>query len=494
MSPALRGNDHRVWRLTPWAALCLLGLLPSCGGSGLEGTIQPRYRSATGSLARYRVTVREVPAGRPGRTITARANLVVQSAEGGAHRVEARFTDLHFARETGGPVASDASPTLSLTLDERRRVQEGIETPQAEGVDALARVLQEGIVLPEEPVATGEPWELPPIERLLPNGETLSIPRTARVTGQDDEGIASIEAEGSAQVGPFGLDGATVNAEGRVEQQFRVRVADGALVDALTSTEVELTASLTEEIDIGRAIHRQRWRMQRLSDATGGPADHDWRPDVPGQECGASLDAMRRRFAQAPRNIDLDPLIPLDFEPPQRSDRRPIEEDSPLVIGTDRESLLASLSNVDLDRAVAFYVLAPRDLSDADLREIFELVPSTVQIRRLSTAQIVPPSPPRPAGIVRLRGRMRREGIEPWNETMRALVALCAQASTAYTEAMQAPPNERAARLRDGIVEAYGRCGCETTDLGRLERVIDLRVGAPQIGWAPLQEAPAEED
>lgn len=453
--------------------------------------IEPRYRSATGSLSRYRVVVRDVPTGRPGRTISARADVTVRSASDAANTVEARFGDVTFAREEGNPVTSSTPITLRYQLDARRQLAEAPELPEAEGAAELARVIQEDLVLPDRAVAPGETWELPPLTRTLPGGASLSIPRTARYVSTDSEGIATVDVEGTGQSAAFEVGGAQVTPEGRVEQHFRVRAADGALVEAESSTEVQLTAALSDGTAIGTSIDRTRHHLQRLSDATGGAAAHDWRPDVPGGECGAALDAMGRRFAQAPRGIDLDVLVPTDIEPPSRPDRAPIEEPAPILIGDDEASLMAALGTAEVDTAL--YVLSPRQLSDLDLRRILADVPAFVQIRRLSVAQTVPPSPPRPAGIVALRGQMRRGGLDVWDQTMRALLALCPQASEAYTSALEAEPNARAAQMRDGVHAGIARCGCGVTDMGRLERVMDLRLGPPQLGWAPLQEAPREE-
>ncbi|MGE0787311.1 MAG: hypothetical protein AB7S26_16685 [Sandaracinaceae bacterium] len=470
-------------------ALALGLIAPSCGGAGADGVIHPRYAAAPGSLARFVVTVREVPTGRETRAVRAHVDLLVRDAEAGVHTIDARLSQRTIAPERGPAQTLAGESQAHLTLDPQRRSSaEPTIDADPEVAAPIVRAVIESVTLPEGPVGPGQTWPLEPLTRAIPEGGSIRIERTARLVGTDTEGIATIEVEGTGSNAASIIEGASVEASAEVHQRGRVRAADGALVETETEIAITLRAALPDGTAIGTSTHRERDHVIRLSDAQDGPLANDWRPDVPGRECGARLDAARRRFEQAPRGIDLDATLAATFEPPDRAERTPIEEAAPILIADDAQALMASARVPELRSALAVYVLAPNDVTDAEVRTALAAVSSAVEIRRIARAQSVPPSPPMPAGIVGLRGRMRREGVAPWEETMAALLVLCDAGRTAYREAMSAPPEQRAERLRTGMLAALGRCGCETSDLARLERTIDLRVGGPDVGWAPLSE------
>ena len=90
--------------------------------------------------------------------------------------------------------------------------------------------------------------------------------------------------------------------------------------------------------------------------------------------------------------------------------------------------------------------------------------------------------------MVQLARNLReRHSIDEWNDAVRSLVVLCDEALEAFELAQAATPEERGSQMRGGLLAAYARCGCGSTDLPRLERTLDLRLGGPELAWEPVR-------
>jgi len=469
-------------RLLAIVALGLLGgALPSCGGGA--GGITPRYRAATGSSIRYHTVLRSLPAGSPGRTISAASTVAARTTDAAdRYAITVTWSPVHVAGEGGHLVEVQGAAVATFTRDARRRID---GAPRVEGVEAgaaLSRTLTEGLVLPAGALTIGQAWELSPIARSLDSGAAVTIPRRARLAEVAD-GVATIEVRGETEPGPVDVHGVSVQMTASVEQTYRLRVADAVLVEMEGRSRVTLTSPT------GRATHRWESHVERVLATMPDPEPHGFEPTEHPSACTSRLRAMGQRFELAPRNLDFDVWATLDVDVPVRPSGQRIDEAGPILVGMDEETLLGAVGGADVEHTVTVYVVAPTDVSDEDLRGwLDELVAPGIEIRRIVQGQVHPPSPEPAAEVVALDRRMHEaHSVDPWRTEVRSLIALCDAAVAAYDEARQAEPADRAAAMRGGLLEAYQRCGCESTDLARLERTLNLRLGGPELGWEPLR-------
>ncbi|HJL15978.1 MAG TPA: hypothetical protein RMH99_09990 [Sandaracinaceae bacterium LLY-WYZ-13_1] len=482
-------------RTTILAASVLAGLVlvPACAPDPLEpgpGEILLRYEPAVGSTIRYHTVLREVPGDRAGRTVSASSRMRTRSAGArGARALEVTFDEVHLAGEGGSAVDVPGEIEVRLVRDALHRPA---GEPEVAGADVeaaadLVRHLRESLVFPRLPFGVGDTWELPPLARPLPDGSTARFVREARLVEVND-GVARIAVTGRAEAPDFELGGATVSVGGDSRERFDVRVADGLLIERTSQAELRLVARLPDGTEVGTLAHRTRARTRRLAGATPSPEPHDWRPDRPDSGCVARLEAMERRFDHAPRGPELGGVAASDMRFPVRGDARDVTDPGPVIVGVDEETILGALAGADLRRALVAYVVAPVDVEDHDLRVWLDSVPATVELRRLAIRQVHPPSPPSSEAIASLAAAMRdaEDRASTWRRATAALVALCGPAREAVQGAGALEGSERAAAVRGAVVEAFGRCGCEATDLQRLERTLDLRLGGPHVGWVPL--------
>ena len=337
-------------------------------------------------------------------------------------------------------------------------------------------------MLPVEALSIGDTWELSPVTRSLDSGVAVTIPRTARLV-EVDEGVARIEVSGETEPGAVELHGVSVQMAASAEQTYRLRVADAVLVRMQGSSRVTLTTPT------GSATHRWESLVERVLGTPPDPEPHGFEPGNHPSACASRLRAMEQRFELAPRNLDFDVWATLDVDVPVRPSGQRIDEAGPILVGMDEETLLGSVGGADVEHTVTVYVVAPTDVSDEDLRGwLGELIAPGIEIRRVVQGQVHPPSPEPGAEVVALDQRMHgAHSLDPWRDEVRSLIALCDAAVEAYAVAEAAEPARRAAAMREGVIGAYQRCGCESTDLARLERTLDLRLGGPELGWEPIR-------
>lgn len=466
--------------------LPLLVILPSCGGgSGPrapgEGEVLLRHTPTANARIRYHSVVREVPGDAPGRTISAPATLFVgEETEPGVHALRVEHADVKLAGEGGSRVDVTGEVTVTLALGEQRQAAGEPSATEVETAADLARTWADGPTFPYEPVGVGDPWEMSPVTRVLPTGP-VEIGRSARIADISG-GVATIEVTGVLAATEVG-DG--MIAGGELEQRFRVRVADGLLVEQDDTTALWIASRGEGGAELGRVGHWRRAHLERIAGAMPGPEAHDWRPDQPDRSCRARLAAMGRRFEQAPGGVDLDPVAGEPIPWPEVADGRTVDEPGVLFHGDDVDALRASFESADLGRAVVAYAVAPASLSDDEVREALDGLPSFIDLRRLVYRPIDPPSPPRPEGADDVARAMRAgDRIEVWRAAVAPLVATCRPAAMAI--AADDDVAERAGSARRAVVEAFGRCGCEATDLTLLEHLLDTRYGGPYLGWTDL--------
>lgn len=453
--------------------------LPSCGGGGAG--IRPRYHAATGSALRYHTVLRTLPAGRPGRTISAASTVAVRRGATG-YDVTVTWAPVHVGGEGDSLVEARGEARASFARDERLRIA---GAPRVEGeIEAahdLARLLAEELVLPEAELAVGDTWPLPAVEREA-RGARVSIERTARLASVDD-GVARVEVTGSSAGTTVDGGGVALAVEATLAQVFRVRVADAVLVEMESHVELALSTP------VGRAVDREEARVTRVLGTAPPPEPHGFAPGHHPSTCEQRLRAMGQRFERTPRAIDLDRWAAIDVAVPVRPSGQPIDEPGPILVGTDEETLLGAAAASDVTHTVTVYVVAPTAVSDGDLRGWLEgVIAPGIELRRIVSGQVHPPSPEPSAEVLALDRRMHEaHSIDPWRAELRSLIALCEEAVEAFEVAEAAEPAERAAAMRQGLLRAFTRCGCETTDLARLERTLDLRLGGPDLGWEPVE-------
>ncbi len=461
------------------AALALALAVPSCGG-GSSG-IRPRYHAATGSALRYHTVLRTLPAGRPGRTISAASTVAVRNA-GTAHEVTVTWAPVHVAGEGDSLVEVRGEAVARFVRDERRRIE---GQPRVEGeVEAagdLARLLAEDVVLPEAALSIGDTWPLDPIERPTRGDGRVMIERTARLEAVED-GVARIAVTGETSGARTEVGGVAIDVTARVAQTYRIRVADAVLVELESRSEVALATP------VGRAVDVEEAHVTRVLGTMPAPERHGVAPGNHPGPCGQRLRAMGQRFERTPRAIDVDVWAGLDVTVPVRPSGQPIDEPGPILVGMDEETLLGAAATSDVAHTVTVYVVAPDSVSDAELRGWLDgVIAPGIELRRVVQGQVHPPSPEPSAEVVALDRRMHEShSVDPWRAEVRSLIALCDEAVEAFEVAEAAEPAERAATLRRGLLSAFTRCGCETTDLARLERTLDLRLGGPELGWEPV--------
>ncbi len=409
---------------------------------------------------------------------------VRRGAEPGLHEVTVTYAPVHVAGEGSSIVEVRGEATARFVRDPRRQIVGEVEVGgDIEAAQELSALLGVGVVLPEGGIDVGQRWPLAPIARAV-SGEgagSLSIPRTAtliEVTG----GVAQIAVEGSAEPMTVRHQGATVSVEATIEEVYRLRVADAVLVERRSTTEVVFSTPL------GRAVDTTEVHVRRVLGAAPAPEAHGYEPGHHPSACAQRLRAMGQRFERTPRGIDFDLWAGLDVEVPVRPSGRPIDEPGPILVGMDEETILGSAAASDVAHTVTVYVVAPLDVSDGDLRRwLDQVIAPGIEIRRVVSGQVHPPSPARGAEVIDLFGRMHEEhSIEPWVDAVRELTAICDPAAEAVAVAEASEPSSRATVLRQGILRAYERCGCDNTDLARLERTLDLRLGGPELGWEPV--------
>lgn len=462
-------------------ALALFTALPSCGGGG-GGAIRPRYQAATGSSIRYHTVLRTLPAGRPGRTISAASTVAVRRA-GDDFAVTVAWSPVYIAGEGGTRVEEEGRAGATFTRDARRRLAgEPQVIDDVEAAHVLARLLREDLELPDGEIAIGDTWSLPPVQRPTRGDQQVTIERTARLEGVED-GLARVEVTGSATGATVEHAGATIGVEATVHQVFRLRVADAVLVEMQSESEVALSTPT------GRAVDREEAHVERVLGSAPTPEAHGYEPGNHPSTCGQRLRAMGQRFERAPRSIDFDRWAGLDVTVPIRPSGQPIDEPGPILVGMDEETLLGAAAVADVQHTVTVYVVAPQTVSDADLRGwLSGVIAPGIEIRRVVQGQVHPPSPEPSAEVLALDGRMHAtHSVDPWRAEVRSLIALCDEAAEAFELAEAGEPNDRATAMRQGILRGFQRCGCEATDLPRLERTLDLRLGGPELGWEPVQ-------
>ncbi|MCZ7687584.1 MAG: hypothetical protein M5U28_56140 [Sandaracinaceae bacterium] len=463
-------------------ALSLAPALGSCGGA--TAGIQPRVRAAPGASIRYHTVLRTLPFGRPGRTISAVSALTVRDAAAeDRYDVTVTWTPVHVAGEAGHVVPVNGQARASFVRDARRRVEGALRVEgDVEAAHDLARVLEEEIVLPDGALAPGASWPLPEVTRTLGDGSRVTIPRTARLASVDD-GVARIEVAGRAEGGSLSVHGVSASVDATLSQTFRLRVADALLVEMESRSEIVLSTPT------GRATHREEALVSRVFGAPPGPEAHGYRPGGHPSACESRLRAMRTRFDRTPRNVDLDAFALASVDVPVRPTGEPLDEVGPVLVGTDDETLIGATATNDVVHTVTVYVAAPPELADDDLRTTFDgIIGAGIDIRRIVRGQVHPPSPAPSEEVLALARRMREaRSVEPWRAEMQALTALCDAAAEAYELAEAAEPAQRAAAMRQGLLAAYERCGCDSTDLARLERTLDLRLGGPDLAWEPVR-------
>lgn len=460
----------------------LLWVLPSCGGGLGSGEIRPRYRAATGSVIRYQTVLRTLPAGRPGRTVSAATRVSVRRTDDAeVFDVSVRYGPVHVAGEGGSMAEEQGHAVATFRRDVRRRlVSDPVVEGDVEAAHELARLLREDVIFPDGTLRVGDTWSLPAVERPLPGEGTVSIERTARLE-EVANGVARIIVSGESSGASVERAGVQLAVEATIEQTIRVRVADAVLIELESESEVRIRS------ETGSAVHRERAEVRRVMGTAPGPEAHDWRSHVDAS-CQSRLRAMRQRFERAPQNIDLDRYSTVAIEVPVRPSGQPIDEAGPILVGIDEETILGSAAAEDVQHTVVTYAVAPVTVTDTQLAGWLEsVIAPGIEVRRIVQGQVHPPSPAQSGEVVALERRMREShSVDVWNDAVRALVVLCDEAYEAFELAQMSEPHARGTQLREGILRAYERCGCESTDLPRLERTLDLRLGGPELGWEPL--------
>ena len=484
-------------RVPSSAALAFLGFLatlPACGGPGVNepgsGQVLLRYEPAIGGRIRYHTVLRSVPADIPGRTVSATSTVSVTGEPSpGVYDVRVSFDDVRVAGERGSTVTVPGPNAVTERRGTQNDLRGEASVEGAEVASTLAGFLAEELVFSPGVIGIGDTWELPPILRPLPFGGVATIARTARLTGVEG-GVASIEIAGEVRGQEHRHGAARVAVDGNLAETARVRVADGLLIERDVTSEVRMRSLLEDGTEVGTLTQRERAHTQRTVGAAPDSEAHDWRPDRGDSSCTARLDAMRRRFDQAPRGVDLAMLASLQIAWPIIADAREVDEAGPVLIGIDEETILGALAGATLDRAMVAYVLAPDRVSDEVLLGWLSDVPAMIELRRLVHRPVDPPSPPQTAPVAQLARTLRSDAehrAERWTEAAEPLVVVCRTAAQAIEGIDELPPAERARTTRTAIHEALSRCGCDATDVSRLEHVLDLRFGGPNVGWQSLR-------
>lgn len=480
--------------LAAMAASTVLLTLPSCGGPGVNepgsGQVLLRYEPAVGGNIRYHTVLRSVPADVPGRTVSATSTVTATSEPSpGVYDVRVSFEEVEVAGERGSTVTVPGPNLVTMRRDIRNEEQGSANVEGAEVAATLAAFLAEELVFSPNVIGVGDTWELPPVQRALPFGGEATIPRSARLTGVEG-GIATIAITGEVRGEAHRHGAARVAVDGSVEETARVRVADGLLIERDVTTEVTMRSLLEDGSEVGTLTQRERAHTQRTVGAAPGSEAHDWRPDRSDSSCTARLDAMRRRSDQAPRGVDFGMLAALQIEWPIIADAQEVDEPGPLLVGIDEETILGALAGADLDRALVAYVLVPASVSDEVLAGWLSDVPRMIELRRLVHRPVDPPSPPMTPPVEQLARSMRSDSehrAELWTAAAQPLVVVCRTAAEAVEMIDGLEPAERARATRTAIHEAFVRCGCDATDVSRLEHVLDLRFGGPNVGWQSLR-------
>ena len=405
-----------------------------------------------------------------------------RGATPGLHDVTVTYAPVHVAGEGSGIVEIQGNSTAHFVRDARRQVTQEIEVRgEVEAAHELSQLIRVGMVLPEGELNVGQSWALAPFSRSLAGQEDVSIPRTATLTEVAD-GIAVIAVEGRAEAAEVSHHGATASVLATIEEVYRLRVGDAVLVERETTAEVVLTTPT------GRAVDRTEAHVERVFSSSPAAERHGYEPGHHPSACAQRLRAMGQRFEQTPRGIDFDRWAGLDVEVPVRPSGQPIDEPGPILVGMDEETILGSAAASDVAHTVTVYVVAPIEVDDRDLRTwLDQVIAPGIEIRRVVQGQVHPPSPPRGPEVDAVRAQMHAaHSVEPWTSAVRPLIALCDQAVEAFEVAEASEPASRATTLREGLLRAYERCGCESTDLARLERTLDLRLGGPELGWEPV--------
>ena len=473
----------RTFAPLPILALIGMALLCGCGASTPEGgAVVLRYEPAVGSSVRYRVVIRSVPGDVPGRTVTGSGALSIQGVEDtGTHRQVLTLDTIHVAGETGRPVASRGELHVTQALDPHR-VPDG--EPEVEGADVrgarelLRAALGDALTFPPGAVGVGDTWNLPAASRLVADDVSVSIPREARLEGVE-AGVATVVLSGSGST-QLEVGAVRVTAQAELSGRARVRVADGQLVERDTAVEITLIVGGADGEVLGQRTHHSSTRVERVTRAMPEPASHDWRPDHIDATCQARLRAMGRRFERAPQTgVSSLPWFPIGLL--ASAEGRDIDEEGPVLVGIDGETMAGAREGADLGRAVVVYVAAPAAAGEAELLHWLEIVPSYIELRRLVERPVDPPAPRASAEVEALAVRMRGEGSDVWEGAIAPYLALCGGARSALSEHGPTPA------LRAPLAEGLERCGCGVTNLPDLEALIDLRVGGPELGWIPLR-------
>jgi hypothetical protein len=370
---------------------------------------------------------------------------------------------------------------------------------------------------PDQAIATGDSWSIEPRTLTIVPGVQATLRPSYTLASWSRRGadtFAVIESDIQVDLVPLPVtEGVIVEGGGTASGELRVRVRDGALMDARTvmhfSQEISAPAGetlgyrefsatarvFTTEGDEDPELAAEPYKLERSEDD---------------RECALLLSSAAQRFSSAPvhqRNYLISALHAVTL-PSVRggqelrdpgttlaiyADARRVELDGTLI---DPKDLPRALRAASRERSVV-YVYADATLSLERLQAFLLLLAPRAEKRLMvrDAEAALPPAKAMPFQEERLRFALaapdRRTRESRLHELLRAHLMLCEPALLAFQEATAGAPDTREPALRDlrgELVTAFVKCGCTATNLDGLETTLYAIFGSPDLRYVPLPE------
>jgi hypothetical protein len=427
----------------------------------------------------------------------------------------------HLVQQNGRAVSQPSLRGFAISEQwgsDRSRIAElGVAAKNAELANTLRGLVQTAsfgklIEYPDQAVAVGDSWSIEPRTHSIPSGLTATLRPTYTLEAIEKQGSeveAVIAADVQVDLIPSSVvEGVTIEGGGTASGTLRVRVRDGLLREARTVLHFsqEIMVQGTEVLgfrEISATAHISTSPANQPAPPLGTePVTLD--PPEDDRECADSLSSAAERAydLEGHQRVHLVSALHGEGLPEARGGAVLRTSAMSLVVVPEPERVeldgrlvelreLAQLIRSNAAGRRSLYLYADATLPLERLRGVVSQLPrSSVARLVVRDAEAVTP-PPKASRWLEERLRLALSAPTRIERQMRlhslllAHVTLCEPALDAFRAAV-AEGSRSPGDLPSQIVNAFGRCGCTSTNLEGLEATLHAIFGSPDLRSLPL--------